>query len=46
MLDICMHHPQKLMEKKRKKIEHILHDCALLVKEFFGFKEIIQLFEA
>ena len=36
----------KINGEEKKKIEYILHDCALLVKEFFGFKEIIQLFEA
>jgi len=35
MLDIFMHHPQKLMEKKRKKIEYLLHERVLLVKEYF-----------
>ena len=30
-----MHHQQKLMEKKRKKIKYLLHERALLVKEYF-----------
>ena len=30
-----MHHQQNLMDKKRKKIECLLHECALLVKEYF-----------
>ena len=30
-----MHHQQNLMEKKRKKIECLLHECALLVKKYF-----------
>ena len=42
MLNLFMHHQPKLIEKnrkkKKKKKEYLLHERALLVKEYFGIQ--------
>ena len=46
MLIIFMHqHKNMLINGKRKKIktEYLLHECALLVKEYFRNKELYSL---